>query len=135
MRNKSGIFVAPERWMSSCVMTKIAAAACDIFCSFLETDVTSIFIRSSSDICDRSRCAAACRGGCGASCGAGRGECCGGEWCGTECGNCPDGAKAMNQRNKTPSPASRPDKARTAVTPARIDTWPSRLLREQVRAQ
>src|SRR5450631_628448 len=47
IRNRSGIFLAPERWISSCVMTKIAAAACDNFCSFLETEVTSIFIRSS----------------------------------------------------------------------------------------
>jgi hypothetical protein len=33
--------------MSSREMTKTAAAAWEVFCSFLDTDVTSIFIRSS----------------------------------------------------------------------------------------
>ena len=41
--------------MSCWVMTKIAAATCDNFCSFFETDVTSIFIRSSILCCVRSR--------------------------------------------------------------------------------
>src|ERR1700680_1189846 len=86
MRSRTGTFVSPERRMSSCVITNIAAAACDIFCSFFETDVTSIFIRSSIDICDRSRCGVACGGGCVASRGAGCGKCCGG------CGDCPDAA-------------------------------------------
>jgi hypothetical protein len=47
MRNKSGIFVAPDLWMSSCVITNAAAAVRDSFCSFLDTDVTSMFIKSS----------------------------------------------------------------------------------------
>ena len=47
MRSKSGTLFAPERTMSSLVMTKIAAAVLEIFCSFFETEVTSMFIRSS----------------------------------------------------------------------------------------
>ena len=40
--------------MSSCVITKIAAATCDIFCSVFETDITSVFIRSSRLSLERS---------------------------------------------------------------------------------
>src|ERR1039458_1274569 len=47
MRNRSGMLFAPDRAMSSAVMTKTAEAVFDIFCSFLETEVTSMFIRSS----------------------------------------------------------------------------------------
>src|SRR6202050_2329995 len=47
MRSKSGMFVAPERRMSSEVITKIAAAARETFCSCFETEVTLMFIRSS----------------------------------------------------------------------------------------
>src|SRR5580693_6064842 len=47
MRNKSSIFVAPDRRMSSWVITNIAAATRDSFCPFFEADVTSMFIRSS----------------------------------------------------------------------------------------
>jgi hypothetical protein len=47
MRNKSGIFVAPDLWMSSCVITNTAAAVRDNFCPFFDTEVTSMFIRSS----------------------------------------------------------------------------------------
>ena len=54
MRSKSGILVAPERRMSSWVITKIAAATCDNFCSFFETEVTSVFIRSSRLSLERS---------------------------------------------------------------------------------
>jgi len=55
VRSKSGIFVMPERRMSSCVITKIAAPVFASFCSFLETDVTWTFIRSSRLNCVRSR--------------------------------------------------------------------------------
>ena len=44
MRNRSGMFVAPERRISSWVMTKMAAAVFESFCSFFETEVTSTFI-------------------------------------------------------------------------------------------
>jgi hypothetical protein len=47
IRNKSGMFVAPDRRMSSCVITNTATAVRDNVCSLFETDVTSIFIRSS----------------------------------------------------------------------------------------
>ena len=46
-RNASGMLVAPERRISSCVITKIAAAASATFCVRLETEVTCKFIRSS----------------------------------------------------------------------------------------
>src|SRR6266404_3424425 len=46
-RNASGMLVAPERRISSCVITKIAAAASATFCVRLETEVTCRFIRSS----------------------------------------------------------------------------------------
>src|SRR5580658_1720223 len=45
--NKSGILVAPERRISSCVITKTAAATWASFWSSFETDVTCIFNRSS----------------------------------------------------------------------------------------
>src|SRR6266571_957464 len=54
IRSRSGRFVAPERPISSWVMTNIAVATCDIFCSFFETEVTSMFIRSSMFIAARS---------------------------------------------------------------------------------
>src|SRR5436190_1930915 len=41
------MLVAPERRMSSCVITKIAAAASATFCVRLETENTCVFIRSS----------------------------------------------------------------------------------------
>src|SRR3989454_9564468 len=47
-RNASGRLVAPERRMSSWVITWIAEAACDSFSGRLETDVTSRFISCSS---------------------------------------------------------------------------------------
>src|ERR1700744_2697577 len=47
IRNKSGIFVAPERRMSSCVITKTAEAMRESFCSVFDTDVTWTFIKSS----------------------------------------------------------------------------------------
>ena len=47
-RRASGMLVAPERRMSSCVMTKMAAAASATFCVRLDTDVTCMFIRSST---------------------------------------------------------------------------------------
>src|ERR1022692_803040 len=47
MRNRSGMQFAPDRAMSSAVITKTAEGVFDIFCSFLETEVTSMFIRSS----------------------------------------------------------------------------------------
>src|SRR5438552_17508455 len=53
MRNRSGMLVAPERPMSSCEMTKTAAAVRDSVCSFFETDVTRIFNRSSRLACAR----------------------------------------------------------------------------------
>src|ERR1700733_2866753 len=53
-RRRSGIFVAPDRRMSSCVITKIAAPVFESFCSFLETEVTCMFIRSSRLAWDRS---------------------------------------------------------------------------------
>src|SRR6267142_789508 len=45
--NASGMLLAPERRISSCVITKIAAAASATFCVRLDTDVTCMFIRSS----------------------------------------------------------------------------------------
>src|ERR1700722_9097942 len=53
-RRRSGILVAPERRISSCVITKIAAPAFDSFCSFFETDVTGMVINSSRLSWDRS---------------------------------------------------------------------------------
>ncbi len=47
MRRASGRLVAPDRRMSSWVMTKMAAAASATFCVLFETDVTCTFIRSS----------------------------------------------------------------------------------------
>ena len=47
IRSRSGMFVAPERRISSFVITKIAAATRDSFCSFFDTEVTCTFIRSS----------------------------------------------------------------------------------------
>jgi len=38
---------ALERRMSSWLITKMAAAVCEAFCSFLDTEVTSMFIKSS----------------------------------------------------------------------------------------
>jgi hypothetical protein len=55
MRRTSGMFVAPEVRISSRVMTKIADAIRDNFCSFFETEVTSMFIRFSMLTCVRSR--------------------------------------------------------------------------------
>src|SRR5467141_1445355 len=46
-RSASGMLVAPDRRMSSCVITKIAAAASATCCLRLETEVTCIFHRSS----------------------------------------------------------------------------------------
>src|SRR6266571_4106759 len=54
IRSKSGTFVAPERQISSWVMTKMAAAVLESFCSFFETEVTSTFIRSSMLVVVRS---------------------------------------------------------------------------------
>src|SRR5438445_8723310 len=48
------MFVAPERRMSSWVMTKMAAAVLESFCSFFETEVTSTFIKSSMLVLVRS---------------------------------------------------------------------------------
>src|SRR5579864_2627262 len=47
MRSRSGMLVYPDRRMSSCVMTKTAAPVVHSFSSFLETDVTLTFNRSS----------------------------------------------------------------------------------------
>src|SRR5580658_4844224 len=47
IRRRSGIFVAPEPAISSAVITNIAEATRESFCSFFETEVTSTFIRSS----------------------------------------------------------------------------------------
>ena len=41
------MLVAPEREMSTAVMTNIAEAVRDIFCSVFDTEVTLVFIRSS----------------------------------------------------------------------------------------
>ena len=41
------MFVAPERAMSSAVITKIAEAVRESVCSFFDTEVTWTFIRSS----------------------------------------------------------------------------------------
>src|SRR6267143_5184071 len=61
--SSSGMFVAPDRRMSSCVMTKVAAAAWDILCSVFETDVTWMFVKSSMFIAARSGfCANFCCG-------------------------------------------------------------------------
>jgi hypothetical protein len=49
------MLVAPERRISSWLMTWIAAAARESFCSFFETEVTSMFISSSRLISVRSR--------------------------------------------------------------------------------
>src|SRR6266849_1817701 len=46
-RKRAGIFVEPERRISSWEITKMAAAVWDSFCPFFETEVTSMFIRSS----------------------------------------------------------------------------------------
>ena len=46
-RSASGMLRAPERRISSCVITKIAAAALASVCSRFDTDVTFRFIRSS----------------------------------------------------------------------------------------
>jgi hypothetical protein len=51
------MLLAPDRCISSWVITKIAAAASERFCSFLDTEVTWMFIKSSSGICERSLCA------------------------------------------------------------------------------
>ena len=51
MRSRSGIFSAPERRISSAEMTKTAAAVSEVFCAFFETEVTSMFIRSTRLIC------------------------------------------------------------------------------------
>src|ERR1700722_19898920 len=59
-RRKSGMLVAPERRMSSCVITKIAAPVFDNFCSFFETEVTWMFIRSSRLTVERSGSWGAC---------------------------------------------------------------------------
>ena len=47
MRSKSGMLVAPERTMSAALMTNIAEAVRDIFCSVLDAEVTFVFMRSS----------------------------------------------------------------------------------------
>src|ERR1035441_1939804 len=47
MRSRSGMLVAPERRMSSPLITKAAAAVRERLCSLFETDVTLTFIRSS----------------------------------------------------------------------------------------
>ena len=43
----SGRWVAPDRRISSWVITKTAAAVCESFCSFFDDDVTWMFINSS----------------------------------------------------------------------------------------
>ncbi len=48
------MLVAPDRRMSSGVITKIAAAVRESFCSFFETEVTLTFIKSSIFIAVRS---------------------------------------------------------------------------------
>ena len=48
------MLAAPERRISSWVMTNIAAPVLDSFCSFFETEVTWMFIRSSMLACDKS---------------------------------------------------------------------------------
>ncbi len=48
IRNASGMLVAPERRMSSCVITKMAAAASASFWVLFETEVTCTFIKSST---------------------------------------------------------------------------------------
>ena len=40
MRRRSGMFIMPERRMSSCVITKTAAPALERAWSFFETEVT-----------------------------------------------------------------------------------------------
>jgi hypothetical protein len=52
-RDRSGMLVAPERRISSSVMTKMAAAVLQRDCSWPETEVTSTFISSSIFICVR----------------------------------------------------------------------------------
>src|SRR5580658_27474 len=54
MRNKSGILVAPDRRMSSGVMTKTAEAVRESGCSVFATEVTRIFIKSSRLASERS---------------------------------------------------------------------------------
>src|ERR1035438_1829619 len=58
MRSRSGMLVALECRMSFWVMTKIASAVRDNLCSFLATEVTSMFIRSSRFTFVRSGCVA-----------------------------------------------------------------------------
>src|SRR5258706_3848238 len=55
IRSNSGIEVAPDRRISSCVITVMAAAACERGSDFRETDVTCRFIRASMLMADRSR--------------------------------------------------------------------------------
>src|ERR1700690_3891892 len=62
MRRRSGILVAPERRMSSWVITKIAAPVFASFCSFFETEVTWTFITSSRLNCVKSRAGGVCAG-------------------------------------------------------------------------
>src|ERR1035441_3382813 len=47
IRRTSGMLVAPERRMSSWLITKTAAPVLDSVCSFFETEVTSMLNRSS----------------------------------------------------------------------------------------
>src|SRR5688572_30737901 len=58
MRNVSGIFAAPERRMSSCVITCNAPATSESFSSRFENEVTGIFIKSSIDMLPKSGAAA-----------------------------------------------------------------------------
>src|ERR1700733_1327372 len=53
-RRRYGMLVAPERRVSSGVITKMAAPVFDGFRSFLETEVAWMFIRSSRLASDRS---------------------------------------------------------------------------------
>src|ERR1051326_3449183 len=55
MHKSSGMLLRPDRRISSCVITKMAAGEVTSFCSFLDTDVTSMFIRSSRLASVRSR--------------------------------------------------------------------------------
>src|ERR1700691_1822000 len=105
MRSKSGIFVAPDRRISSCVITKIAAAACDSFCSFLETEVTWIFIRSSSETSERSRGAADC-----AADGAG------------DCEDCAHTSPTRNVRLRPNSPAIQAGETHERIALLIVDT-------------
>src|ERR1700676_4698298 len=47
MRSRSGMLIASDRRISSCVMTKIVAAARESFSPFFDSEVTSMFIKSS----------------------------------------------------------------------------------------